>query len=76
MKQFELVSKKFLVENGWMQSWFWQLRRMDGWMDEWIGVKAVLRDCLGQSKIFNIQKFKNLEGHENKEMYLDISQIS
>ena len=23
---------------------------MDGWMDGWMGVKAVLRDCLAQSK--------------------------
>jgi hypothetical protein len=27
---------------------------MDGWMDGWMGVKAVLKDCLVQSKNFSV----------------------
>jgi hypothetical protein len=29
-------------------------RLLDRWIDEWIGVKAVLRDCLAQSKFGKI----------------------
>jgi hypothetical protein len=31
-----------------------------GWMDEWMGVKSVLRDCLVQSKNLNVIGFAKL----------------